>query len=98
MGRRSSRKYRKSKSRKSHRKSRKSHRKSRKSHRKSRKSHRRRFGSSEYGPGYVSDSGIVNAKASPYFGSEYPFQIASQNWFYPVTNGKIQIPDMLYDF
>jgi hypothetical protein len=96
MGRKRSRRQ----SRKSKRSSRKykKSRKTRKSSRKSRKSHRRhRFGS-EYGPGFVDSSGTVNAVSSPFFGSEYPFQLASKDWYYPIAGDKIQVPDMLYDF
>lgn len=38
--------------------------------------------------------GFPNAVAAPYFGSELPFQNAPEFW-YPVTNGAYQSPDML---
>ena len=61
--------------------------------RKSRKSRKsRRFGMAA-GPGYAGQTSYSNAYA-PYFGTAEPY-INSSNWWYPVTGGQLQSPQML---
>ena len=66
-------------------------RKARKSRRKSRKMSRK-FGMVK-GPGFAGQTSYSNAYA-PYFGSAENFVNAS-NWWYPVTGGQMQSPNML---
>lgn len=62
-----------------------------KMHRKS-KRRSRKFGS-ESGPGYAGQTSYSNASA-PYFNTSSPYVNPSE-WYLPVTNGKVQSPQML---
>lgn len=59
----------------------------------SKKSSKRKFGMSK-GPGYVGQTSFSNAYA-PYFGNNAEPYVNASSWWYPVTGGKIQSPQML---
>jgi hypothetical protein len=50
-----------------------------------------------FGLGYEAQTSFPNAKAAPYFGYEEPFINASEFW-YPVSDGAYQSPQMLKNF
>jgi hypothetical protein len=58
---------------------------------------RRRFGSSEYGPGYMGQTSFENAVAAPYFGSQENF-INPPEFFLPVADNQYQSPQMLQNW